>query len=193
MTKRKMKKSRRILLVIGIVLLILAAAGAGIYFYIRSMFHTPEIEIGEVTDNAIVETTGGTVRGYISNDIYTYHGIPYGHVPERFVAAQPVEPWVGVLDTAEYGPVSPKGSLLGMSGSANGENTANDCLNLNIWTPSIFGGDPDNVTIFGQSGLALTEHTAMPWSGGRWWTALICQQTRSRRTALRMQASMFLC
>lgn len=35
-------------------------------------------------------------------NIYTYHGIPYGSVQERFVAAQPVQPWEGVLDTRSY-------------------------------------------------------------------------------------------
>lgn len=139
MAKKKGKKKtlKIILLTVGILILVFAAAAAGIYFYIRSQFQTPVVEIGEVTDEAVVETTGGMVRGYISNDIYTYHGIPYGSVPERFVAARPVQSWEGVLDTAEYGPISPQGSLFGSGGGADAEGTSNDCLNLNIWTPSI--------------------------------------------------------
>lgn len=152
MKKQKMKRSRIILLVIGVILLLLVAAGAGVYFYFRSMFHVPEIEIGEATDAAIVETTGGTVRGYISHDIYTYHGIPYGSAPERFVAAQSVEHWDGILDAAEYGPISPQGSLLGMGGSADEEGTANDCLNLNLWTPSISNGEKRAVMVWFHGG-----------------------------------------
>lgn len=152
MAKEKKKKLHIVLMVIGIILLVLIAAGAGIFFYIRSQFAPPRVEIGEPSDAAIVETTGGTVRGYISNDIYTYHGIPYGSAPERFVAAQPVEHWEGILDAVDYGPISPQGSLFGSGGNVNAEGTANDCLNLNIWTPSINDGEKRAVMVWFHGG-----------------------------------------
>lgn len=47
-------------------------------------------------DIAVAETTAGKVQGYISNGIYTYHGIPYAQADERFTEAHEAEPWEGV-------------------------------------------------------------------------------------------------
>lgn len=152
MVKVKKKKSHIVLMVMGIILLVLVAAGTGIYFHIRSQFAPPKVEIGKPADTAIVETTGGKVRGYVSDDIFTYHGIPYGTVKERFVAAQPVEPWDGILDAAEYGSISPQGSMLGMNSGTDQEGTSNDCLNLNIWTPSISDGGKRAVMVWFHGG-----------------------------------------
>ena len=134
--KKKWKLWQKILLIIGIIVLVLGIAAGAAFLYFRRTFggNAPTVTIGEAVDEAVVETTGGLVRGYISNGIYTYHGIPYASAPERFVAAQPVQKWDGVRDVAEFGPISPQGSLLGMSGSADQTGTDNDCLNLNIWT-----------------------------------------------------------
>ena len=41
---------------------------------------------------ATVETDKGTVQGYISDGIYTFHGIPYAEVTKRFKPAEDVQP-----------------------------------------------------------------------------------------------------
>ncbi|MCM1136805.1 MAG: carboxylesterase family protein [Clostridium sp.] len=78
----------------------------------------------------VVSTAAGLVQGYISNGIYTYQGIPYAQVTERFVAAGQPEPWVGIRPAVNYGPIAPQAG-------ANLPETAEDCLNLNVWTPGL--------------------------------------------------------
>ena len=85
-------------------------------------------------DIAVADTQSGKVQGYISNGIYTYHGIPYAQADERFVEAHEVEPWEGVRMAFDYGPISPQEATGNIPG---GDNMDNNCQNLNIWTPGI--------------------------------------------------------
>jgi para-nitrobenzyl esterase len=97
------------------------------------------------------ETTYGKIRGVDNNGIKVFKGVPYGANTtgaNRFMA--PVEPakWSGVRDALEYGhsapqrdpaaPPRPAGALTisGQGLPAEGE----DCLVLNIWTPSVGAG-----------------------------------------------------
>ena len=92
----------------------------------------PTVEAGP--DIAVANTQSGKVQGYISNGIYTYHGIPYAQADERFVEAHEVEPWEGVRMAFDYGPISPQEATGNIPG---GDNMDNNCQNLNIWTPGI--------------------------------------------------------
>ena len=67
---------QKILLIVGIIVAVLAVAAIGAFLYFRSVFmgSTPRVTIGEPVDEAVVSTTGGDIRGYISNGVYTYHG-----------------------------------------------------------------------------------------------------------------------
>ncbi len=98
------------------------------------------------TDVAVANTTTGQVRGYINNAIYTYKGIPYAKA-QRFKAPEPADSWEGVRSSMTYGPVAP---LITPTTSVNDESEFvfdhdwgypnEDCLVLNIWTPSIDDG-----------------------------------------------------
>ena len=68
-----MKKiAKRVLIVLGIIVLILGIAAAALFFYFRNRFMGPTVEIKDPDSAAIVTTTYGDVRGYISdNGIYT--------------------------------------------------------------------------------------------------------------------------
>ena len=99
----------------------------------------------------IAETTYGKIRGVDNNGIKVFKGIQYGASTtggNRFMA--PAEPakWTGVRDALQYGqsapqsdpaaPPRPPGALTisGRNLPAEGE----DCLVLNIWTPSVESG-----------------------------------------------------
>ena len=80
----------------------------------------------------IATTTYGKVRGYRQEDVLFFKGIRYGAdtAPTRFMPPRPPTPWADVRDATEYGPASPQPG-------ATSERTSEDCLFLNIWTPSL--------------------------------------------------------
>jgi para-nitrobenzyl esterase len=95
---------------------------------------------------AVTNTESGKVRGYIHHGIYTYKGIPYA-MAERFMPPSKPEPWDGVRSSTSWGPVAP---LLLPTTEVQDEPefvfdhdwgyTDEDCLVLNVWTPSIDDG-----------------------------------------------------
>lgn len=96
-------------------------------------------------EKGLANTTAGQVQGYISNGIYIYHGIPYATVAERFVPAQAVTPWRVVRQAVDYGPIAPQAG-------ANLPEMAEDCLNLNVWTPGLNDGDKRPVMVWLHGG-----------------------------------------
>lgn len=52
------------------------------------------------------DTTGGRIRGYRYNGVYTFMGIPYAQA-DRFEEPQDTS-WEGTLDCATPGPISPQ-------------------------------------------------------------------------------------
>lgn len=132
---------------LAIVLLLLIAAGVGLFLYFRNMFGGEAAtlptapSVGE--DSTLVETSSGTVRGFVRDEIYTYYGIPYAQATERFTPAQEYH-WDGVLDAVAYGPIAMQ--------AGNGSNMDNNCQNLNIWTPGVGDGQKRPVMVWLHSG-----------------------------------------
>ena len=95
--------------------------------------------------SAIVETNSGKIQGYIDNGLQIFKGIPYTAPPIdelRFSPPKPAEPWNGVLDATNFGPFPLQGAsalemFLGRASPQSEEN----CLTLNIWTPSTDDAD----------------------------------------------------
>lgn len=142
--KRKWPKILGITLLVIVLIFVMIAVGG--YFYLRSRFgNTPEISL-DTSQNTIVETTGGTVSGGMDDEVYTYLGIPYATVKERFFACTGKN-WEGTFEATEYGAISPKQSFFGTE-----ENQDNDCLNLNIWTNSIGDGAKRPVMVWYHGG-----------------------------------------
>ncbi|VVC91241.1 unnamed protein product [Leptidea sinapis] len=85
----------------------------------------------------IVETSSGLVRGrldqYKSTKYYSYKGIPYAESPTgslRFQPPVPKQPWTGVYNATQYGPVCPQSVW-----RYKREQMSEDCLVLNIFVP----------------------------------------------------------
>lgn len=94
-----------------------------------------------------VQTKYGAVQGYPAfnttytgnlthwQDISVWKGIPYAATTagqNRWKAPQPATPWNNTLDAKNWGHVCPSST----AGSSSSYTIAEDCLNLNIWSPA---------------------------------------------------------
>lgn len=90
----------------------------------------------------MVRTPSGPVRGRTARFGFEFRGLPYARAPQghrRFAPPEPVGSWGDdVMDATQFGDAAPQdpweppfGTLLQTRSSSE------DCLNLNIWTPSL--------------------------------------------------------
>jgi para-nitrobenzyl esterase len=86
-----------------------------------------------IESDPIAQTKYGKISGIKNSGINIFKGVRYGADTSnrRFQPALPPEKWDGILQATEYGASTPQG---------NGENTSEDCLFLNIWTPGLNDG-----------------------------------------------------
>ena len=91
-----------------------------------------------------VDTAAGTLRGWTDGTVASFLGIPYGQAPtgaRRFQPAAPAAPWSGIRDASRFGPLCPQTLLAfdyawcGFVG-VGAEVMSEDCLTVNVWTPS---------------------------------------------------------
>jgi para-nitrobenzyl esterase len=98
-----------------------------------------------------VQTTHGKLTGAPDDGVLVFRGIPYGASTagkRRFLPPQPGEPWSGVHEATEFGPICPQqGSLTDQAltdvrviGELPDLPLSEDCLVLNVWTPGAEGG-----------------------------------------------------
>jgi para-nitrobenzyl esterase len=100
---------------------------------------------------SVIETSLGKIRGTRANGVSTFKGVPYGASTagkNRFMPPVKLDPWAGVRDALEYGHSAPQtipgapGIVAGADFMASTSNPAGigegeDCLVLNVWTPSV--------------------------------------------------------
>lgn len=104
----------------------------------------------------LVKTSHGRIRGYINQGIYTFRGVRYGASTSgknRFMPPKSPEPWTEIRDASGYGYRAPQtnpasqgilspdteiGRILWASdGFRVPPPESEDCLFLNIWTPTL--------------------------------------------------------
>jgi para-nitrobenzyl esterase len=88
----------------------------------------------------IAETAYGKVRGTAAGGIKIFKGIPYGANTQgknRFMP--PVKPaaWTGVRNAIGWGPTAPQNGGNGSGRGNNGPSESEDCLVINVFTPSL--------------------------------------------------------
>jgi para-nitrobenzyl esterase len=100
-------------------------------------------------DDLIVETSLGKVRGHREGQAVAFRGIPYGESTggrRRFLPPTPKASWAGILDASQFGPLAPQisdvsrirtGPWLSDYRGIPADLCDEDCLKLNIWTPSL--------------------------------------------------------
>jgi para-nitrobenzyl esterase len=121
------------------------------------------------TDNRVVETTHGPVRGADDGDIRTWRGIPYAAPPVgdlRFLRPEPPQRWAEVADATSYGPACPQPAFPKMPlelGAPQGE----DCLSLNVWASAdTRPGDAKPVMVWLHGGAYVLGSASQPLYDG---------------------------
>jgi para-nitrobenzyl esterase len=94
-----------------------------------------------------VATTAGRLRGVVRYGVNQFFGIPYGASTagvNRFMPPAKVEGWTGVRDCVQVGNRSPQdadGPISEVFALDRQEPMSEDCLNLNVFTPSLGSGN----------------------------------------------------
>jgi para-nitrobenzyl esterase len=123
----------------------------------------------------VVQTKAGKVRGFVSDGVNTFRGIPYGATTagmNRFTSPKKPESWAGVRDASQFGPMAFQDSPLKgiyaevLRGLAPVEpmNMSEDCLCLNVWSPELGVGHNRPVMVWMHPGGVVF------WAGNSDWT-----------------------
>ena len=117
----------------------------------------------------VVETSYGRVAGTVlESGVHRFAGIPFAAPPvgrRRWRPPEPPEPWAGTRDASDFGPpaVQVPGMLERLLGIRETD-TSEDCLTLNVWTPSCSGRRPVMVWLHG--GGFTSGAGSLPWYDG---------------------------
>ena len=123
--------------------------------------------------DALVETTYGTLCGYIEDGIYTFKGIQYAKA-ERFMPPQDPDSWEGVQTALYYGHQCYQSPRMTWEDDCEAflyqwddGTQSDDCLYLNVWTKGINDGAKRPVMVWLHGGgFAMGASSELPFYDG---------------------------
>ena len=124
-------------------------------------------------DSVVVPTAYGKVRGAVVEGVNIFKGIPYGASTagkNRFMPPVKPAPWAVTRDALAYGPTAPQ--AVGRT-RRNAPPEGEDCLVLNVFTPSLENGPRRPVMVwlhgggfsYGTGSEAILDGTSLAHSG----------------------------
>jgi para-nitrobenzyl esterase len=100
-------------------------------------------DVSATVSNPVIETSVGRIRGFVHDRVAGFKGVPYAAPTDgagRFMPPAARKPWAGTVDCIDLGPRSPQygpGEIPEVAAMDTHEAMGEDCLRLNIWTPSL--------------------------------------------------------
>jgi para-nitrobenzyl esterase len=139
-----MKNTRHFLLIISILAVTYSCKQGNSEKAVNTL-DKQQLFIGD--DIAIASTKYGKVQGFILRDIFNFRGIPYGASTageNRFMPPKEPESWDKVYPAVWWGNTAPQimdnryaNAFASFVDHWNYDDVSEDCLKLNVWTPSI--------------------------------------------------------
>ena len=99
-----------------------------------------------------MHTDLGDLRGTTEGGVGVWRGVPYAEQPvgdRRFLAPAPPQPWTGVRDALEHGPLPPQSKSFVGGGRDDPKVRDEACLTLTVWSPDTSASLPVMVWIPG--------------------------------------------
>ncbi|WP_422747735.1 carboxylesterase/lipase family protein [Mycobacterium sp. WMMD1722] len=88
--------------------------------------------------SSVAHTALGGLRGTVEGGVSVWRGVPYARQPLgelRFAAPVPLEPWRGIRDAVEHGPIPPQGRSFVGGGRDDPKIRDEACLTVTVWSP----------------------------------------------------------
>src|SRR5579862_6695829 len=130
-----------------------------------------------MAEQVIVETNCGKIRGLVDHGVNVFKGVRYAESPAgegRFAAPRKLQSWTGVRDAFEFGNRAMQDenafalppALLKLFAQREMPPMSEDCLVLNVWTPTVNDGRKRPVMFWCHGGAFISGSGDSPWYDG---------------------------